>query len=129
MNTGSDPKGIQNIGHNACSGAGSKGDYTMTWQQQFMALRALGGMDTRIHARSENDWYVLIPGVEIGGNGMLMRVGKSGATPEDAIKQTWQQVLGLSGDKYLVIDTMRDTRRHVKWNGFMWEDLYVEKTV
>ncbi len=94
---------------------------TMTWQQKFMALRAIAGLDTAIHARSETDWYVRMPYVEIGGNGFLSSPSSSGKTPELAVEQAWKDYAEVQPPLRCVIDAMGAKRREVRWNGFMWE--------
>lgn len=94
----------------------------MDYQQKFLAIRALAGTEVAIRARRYSDWFVSVPGVEIGGDGLLSSPTATGETPEAAIEKTWDLLTNLKPFRYLVIRAMTDDRRHVKWNGFMWEE-------
>jgi hypothetical protein len=93
----------------------------MTTQQKALAINAL----TRfaLHIRDDGSWYVSLPYVEIGGNGMLSSIPSNGATPEQAIEACWASLTKLEDDRVIVTHAM-DTaaRREVRWNGFMWRE-------
>lgn len=95
----------------------------MEWSDKFMAMKALAGNNTAIHARSESDWYVVVPSVEIGGNGILESPAVSGRTPQEAIELEWESLTKIKAGRFLVVNAMKSTRRHVRWNGYMWEDV------
>ena len=97
----------------------------MTWEQQFAAMKALCGIgDCALHMRSPGEWYVSLRGVEVKDGAVLRGAGSSGKSPEEAVMQTWSNIAtNLPSDRYLVIGAMRDDRRAVRWNGFMWEDV------
>lgn len=94
----------------------------MNWEEKLQALQALG--ETRLAMRKPGNWYVDQRGVEVGGDGMLAVLYGDGATPIDAVNDHWEQyVNNLPVDKYIVIGAYTEKRRHVRWNGFMWEEL------
>lgn len=95
----------------------------MNYQQKFLAMKALVGTEVSIKARGYADWFVVVHRVEIGGNGLLASPTSTGVTPEDAIDKTWDMLVNLRPHQYLVVGALTDSRRHVKWNGFMWEDV------
>jgi len=97
----------------------------MNWEQKFAAILAIS-YSASLRMRQPGNWYVSVPGCEIGGGATLRSVGSTGADPSKAIECTWEEITKLPPDKHLVIDAMRDTRRHVRWNGYMWEDLPIE---
>jgi hypothetical protein len=90
-----------------------------TWEEKLAAFQALG--DCSLKMRSPGDWYVsghlewMTP-----GSGMLEGKYGNGKTPEEVVLDHWEQLTDPKG--YLVIDAMSKDRRHVKWNGYMWED-------
>jgi hypothetical protein len=91
----------------------------MTWEQKLLALKALGGSDTALHIRTEGDWYVRVPGVEIKEGPVLRGAGGSGETPEEAVENTWNGIAG----RELVVKAMGPGRASFRWNGFMWESI------
>lgn len=96
------------------------------WEQKFAALKALDS-DASLKMRKPGDWYVSMTGVEVGSSasGLLTSPSAGGETPQEAVEARWDLFANLATNQYLVIDAMKDTRRHVRWNGFMWEDLPV----
>ncbi len=92
----------------------------MTYEQKFAALAALSPRPV-IHMRKPGDWYVLMSGVERKEGGCLSSGCVSEATPSLAVEAKW--LWATDPKYYLVINAMRDNRRAVKWNGFMWEDV------
>lgn len=91
----------------------------MTWEQQLLALKALGGSDTALHIRSEGDWYVRVPGVEIKDKAILRSASGSGTTPQEAVQDCW----GIIAGRELVTNAAGPNRKSFRWNGFMWEQL------
>lgn len=94
----------------------------MEWEDLLQALCALD-RDTCLRMRKPGDWYVSHH-IEVGGDGCLSGIYGNGASPELAVLDDWAKlVTSLRPDRFLVIDAMRDTRRQVRWNGYMWEDV------
>lgn len=93
----------------------------MDWQQKAAALDALAEIEIKI--RKPGDWYVH-QHVEIKDDCIMRGEYGNGRTPEEAIEDHWQRlVVNIEQTPlYLVARAMRDTRRAVKWNGFMWMD-------
>lgn len=98
----------------------------MTWEQKLQAMNALGPVDVRM--RKPRDWYTTQGRVDIGGDGMLSSVGGCGETPELAVEARWEAMTVLPPGKYIVVAAGSDDRKHVLWNGFMWEELPREKS-
>lgn len=95
----------------------------MIIDEVFFALKAISG-EASIQMRRPRDWYVSLRGVEIGGNGMLAGVGGDGKTPDEAISDAWNKVTAVEPPLFLVINATNElTRRHLRWNGFMWQDV------
>lgn len=92
------------------------------YEQYFHAMKSLG-INPSVMMRRPGDWYVYLPGVEIGGNGMLTRVKGDGNSPATAITCAWQTIENLKAPLRIIINAMRNNRREVRWNGFMWEDV------
>lgn len=98
----------------------------MTWQQKAAALDAL--REIELHIRAPGDWYVH-QGISIGGDGVLVGSYGNGETPELAIEDHWRIYCEeLPHDRYIVIEG-GIARRHVRWNGYMWQDLPIRKQV
>lgn len=91
----------------------------MTWEQQLLALKALGGSGTALHIRAEGDWYVRVPGVEIKDKAVLRSVSGSGTTPQEAVQDCW----GVIAGRELVTNAAGANRKSYHWNGFMWKEL------
>lgn len=95
----------------------------MTYEQMFLAVKAICP-DVALHCRAEGNWYVLCPGLEIGGRSVLTGAVGNGSTPENAIQDLWTSLVrALSADRFLVVRATRDDRRHYRWAGFMWQEL------
>jgi len=101
---------------------------SMTWEQKFAALQALLDFkgDAALHSREPGDWYVTLPSVSIKEGGLLVSVGNSGATPQEAVEKTWTKLTSLPNDHYIVASACSG-RRAVRWNGFMWAPIVEEK--
>ena len=97
----------------------------MDWEQKLEALSCLG--EVSLMMRQPGNWYVHGPaGVEIKEEGCLASPTQRGATPRAAVEECWIQYTKLAADRYLVVNAMaRDSRRHIRWNGFMWQELEV----
>jgi hypothetical protein len=99
----------------------------MEWQQKLQALQALA--EVSLHMRKPYDWYVNTS-MEIGADDSAFLIGEygNGRTPEEAVNNHWLIFSTLESPKYVVIGASDGgKRRHVRWNGFMWEDVYSEK--
>lgn len=92
------------------------------YEQMLAAMKGLGVYPT-LQMRAPGDWYVTLPSVEIGGDGLLCSAGESGTSPANAVAKTWLQIATLEPPRRLVIRAMQNSRREVRWNGFMWEDV------
>jgi len=96
----------------------------MDYQEKFAAINAVA--EASLLMRKPGDWYVSQP-TEITSDSSAMLSGKygNGETPEKAIDAHWDELTRtLKPDEYVVIhagDPKR--RRHLRWNGYMWEDL------
>jgi len=102
----------------------------MTWEEKFAALGALaGGWDCALHMRHPGNWYVHLRSVDIGGHGLLGAVVGNGDSPATAVEDCWTTATTLPQDQYIVIHAMRDRRRAVRWNGFMWETVNEKEQV
>lgn len=95
----------------------------MNTEEKFAALGALAPYAASLWMRNPGDWYVHLKGVEIGGDGMLASPASSGKTPFEAIEKCWAEHATLPAGRYIVLNAMQTTRRHVRWNGFMWQEL------
>lgn len=93
----------------------------MIWEQKLSALKSLCP-DASLYMRRPGDWYLQLKGVEIKKGGILASVGETGKTPEEAVEKTWERLTGLSADEVVVLNAFSGTRRHLRWNGFMWKD-------
>jgi hypothetical protein len=96
------------------------------YQDKAAALDALSSI--RVCIRKSCDWYV-DQAVEVGGDGFLNGIYGNGGSPAEAIEDHWHKlVTNLPVDRYLVVKAGNiECRRHVRWNGFMWEDLPVRR--
>lgn len=99
----------------------------MDWEQKFAALQALLTFsgDAALHMRKPGNWYVSLPQVDLAVDGMLTSVGETGESPEDAVHATWETLTRAGA--VLALRAMQPNRRNVKWNGFMWVDVELEK--
>jgi hypothetical protein len=95
----------------------------MTWEQKLAALQAIA--PTTLNMRKPGDWYVSAQGRDVGGDGLLTASYGNGKTPQEAVEDDWRQVAELPFDKYVVV-FVRNTRKHLRWNGYMWSDLTIE---
>jgi len=97
----------------------------MTWEEKFEAIKAIGSACLRM--RKPGDWYVSQPDVAVKVGAMLESRYGNGATPEAAVLDHWQQLTSIDlANEVVVLDAMRDTRRHVWWNGYRWVDQPIE---
>jgi hypothetical protein len=93
----------------------------VNWEQKLAALIAAGGYDTAVRMRKPGDWYV--DGTpRVAENGMLIGAYGNGATPEEAVNETWR-LLAESGKVLRVRDGA-----YIRWNGYMWSPASVEET-
>lgn len=96
----------------------------MDWQQKAAALDAL--CEIAVKFRKSGDWYVSQQ-VEIKDGSILRGDYGNGCTPEEAILDHWERLTSIKLPLYLVGRTFFDgrveTRKAVRWNGFMWEDV------
>lgn len=98
----------------------------MTWEQKLQAIQALN--ETSLHMRKPGDWYVRC-GMEVGADNSCVLIGRygNGNTPQEAVEDHWKIYTDLLKlDEYCVVGCA-ENRRHVRWNGFMWNDVYSTK--
>ena len=88
----------------------------MTPEQKMLALKALSS-DVALRIRSEGDWYISVPGVEIKRACTLQSLSGNGTSPFAAIEDCWNELAG----KTLVVKAFGPERAEHRWNGFMWE--------
>lgn len=106
--------------------SGSMDDREMTWQEKFAAIRALGDSPnaTTLNMRAVGSWSInLDPTIDIGGNGVIVHPVATGPDSESVVNNLWEKMTNLSDGEYIVVNGMSRRRRHVVWNGFLWEDL------
>ena len=95
----------------------------MSYEQMMQALKAIC-VNVGVHMRRPGDWYVVMPGVQRKEGGCLFSGCDSAKDPEAAIRSRW--IWAIDPAHYLVINAYHGTRRAVKWNGFMWEEVQEE---
>lgn len=103
----------------------------MTWEQKFAALKALS-TDMHLTTTTDGDkWVCSGRGIEETSDTscVLASVTGWGATPEAAVENLWLRVEKQSSDHYFVLGAYSESRRHVKWNGFMWVDVPIRKAL
>lgn len=89
----------------------------MTWEEKLSACQALAECSLRM--RKPGDWYVSHL-VEVVNGPMLQSRYGNGGTPQDAVEDHWTQLTELKAHECLVVNSMTDQRREVRWNGYMW---------
>jgi hypothetical protein len=97
----------------------------MTWEQKLQAIAALVGLgrDVSLIMRHPGNWYVSC-GLERKEGGLLSGGLVQAPDPATAVEHYWNW---LTDERYyIVVNAMRDTRKAVKWNGFMWADVQEE---
>lgn len=94
----------------------------MTWEEKLAACKAIGS-EIGLRMRKPGDWYVDHCGVEVKEGSMLASRYGNGPTPQAAAEDHWTQLTELTPREYIVLDAGRSTRRAVRWNGFMWQDV------
>ena len=98
----------------------------MNYEQKIQAMASLlvFSGSAALRMRKQGDWYFSLPGVDIKQGGCLLSECGNGTTPEEAVNSLWNRYTTLPQDEYLVLDSHSGSRRAVKWNGFMWEDVH-----
>lgn len=103
----------------------TRGYFEPTWEQKLDALAALG-RDIALKMRKPGDWYVEHVGVEMKESpdaGVLIGAYGNGATPEEAVEDHWRQLALCESPAMIVVNAYSGNRRHVRWNGYMWQDV------
>ena len=102
----------------------------MTWEQKFLALKALSS-EMHLPTTMDDDWVCAGRGIEETSDTSVVLKGVAGfgKSPEAAVENMWLRVEKQPADHYFVLSAYGATRRHVKWNGFMWIDLPIRKTL
>jgi hypothetical protein len=94
----------------------------MGYEHKALALMMLVGWNNfAVKIREDKTWYVELAYLERKDKGMLVSHTSASETPVEAIEAAWEWA--TSPDYYLVVQALRNTRRAVKWNGFMWQDV------
>lgn len=93
----------------------------LTYEQKLAAMNALRSCS--VHMREPHSWYVSQPGVEIKNGSVLQNVSGNGDSPGAAIEDHWEQLIVVPAPRVIVLDAMRETRKYVRWNGFMWVEI------
>jgi hypothetical protein len=92
----------------------------MDWKQKFTALDALAPASLKLDVNK--NWFVSHTGVERKEGGCLATGGGGHAdTVDKAVENYWNW---LVCESYYVVVNAYGQRRAVRWNGFMWEDVY-----
>jgi len=97
---------------------GAENTGTMNMQDKAQALNALAEISIRV--RPDRSWYVFQL-TEIKNGSILEGRYGNGNTPDEAIEAHWENLTNLAPREYIVINASKETRRAVRWNGFMWE--------
>lgn len=90
----------------------------MDWQQKFIALKAIDP-NIALLCRAYGNWYLHFS-PEIGKPSVLESPTQRGGDPSEAVDEAWDE---YSTADRVVLNAHTETRRTVKWNGFMWEDV------
>lgn len=95
----------------------------MTWEQKFAALNALAPAELKM--RKPGDWYVSQPveTKERVDSGVLVGRYGNGRTPIEAVEDHWNRLTNEKPLAYLVVGAFGSSRKHVLWNGFMWQEM------
>ena len=94
----------------------------MGWEETFEAIKAIG--DASLRMRKPGDWYVSQSGVEVKVGPVLEGRYGNGQTPQAAVLDHWKKLTSIDlAKEVVVLDAMRDTRRHVWWNGYRWVEV------
>lgn len=105
-----------------------KFDMELTWEQKLQAIASLHGILDKpsLMMNEPGNWYIYLPALDIKKGCMLTSPCNRGNTPEDAVNSAWDNLTKLKDDEYLVVNAFRDSRKAVKWNGFMWQEISEE---
>lgn len=97
----------------------------LTYEQKLAALKAIA--PTHLEMRKPGDWYVCASDRAVKKTGSVMLTGAygNGESPEAAVNDDWEHMLAAGKDGFIVIGAGLPSRKHVRWNGFMWESLPV----
>lgn len=91
----------------------------MSWEQKLAALSALAECNLKMLKPGQ---WIVHQSVEVGGDGFLRSICGRGLSPEHAVEDHWSQATNIPSDRYLAIGGHAETRKQVRWNGFMWAD-------
>lgn len=96
----------------------------MTWEEKLSACCSIA--DTSLSMRKPGDWYVSsgMEVIERGHRGVLVGSYGNGKTPEEAVENHWKKLVENPEVECIVVHAMRDDRRELIWNGFMWQDYH-----
>lgn len=94
----------------------------MNWEQMLMAMKALSS-DVVLGMREPSNWYVQAHGIELrepAESGMLTSITVAEPSPERAVQAYWKRLTNPTS--LIVRGAYSPDRRHLRWNGYMWED-------
>ena len=89
----------------------------MTWEEKLAACQALA--ECHLRMRKPGDWYVSHM-VDVATGCVLEGRYGNGRTPIEAVEAHWRELTDLKGDERVVSNALREDRREVRWNGYMW---------
>jgi hypothetical protein len=72
---------------------------------------------TKLEYSEYTNCFYVHTNAEIGGDSFLSGITEHRATKEEAYEAFAQRITNLPQGKYLVIDAMKDSRKHYTWNG------------
>jgi hypothetical protein len=96
----------------------------ITWEQKFAAIKAVCEYgDANLQMRKPGDWYVHAKADLVQyGSIMSGSCGGDGSSPQEAVEAAWGRMT-RPGYHIVVFASNANKRRHVRWNGFMWEQV------
>ncbi len=98
----------------------------LTIDQKADILQAIGKLT--VHRRSASNWYATVDGIEVKQGSFLCGDYGNGKTPEAAIDDCFRVLTELKRGEYLVKNAYGESRRAMRWNGFMWQEVVEEKS-
>jgi len=109
--------------HSTMVELGNLGKLILNWEQMFSAISALSAYsDVCLRMRKPGDWYVSAKGIEVTDGHLMSSGGTGGRGPESAIEAYWQWLTTLQPEEAISVSAL-GTRKHFRWNGFMWAEV------
>lgn len=101
---------------------------SLTWEQKAEAMDALAPFTFKIVPRHGGGGWCASVSAEVKSGPILSSGNGHGKSVETAVLALWQGlVTDLKAEDYLVINAMGPNRRAVRWNGFMWADVFEDR--